>query len=704
MPVSLAHHASVLAVLLIGAVQTDAPAPPVAEVHPHRLEAHGDVRLDEYHWLRERENPAVIGYLEAENAYLEQVLAPVADLRQRLYDEIVARLDPTDASVPYLLNGYDYYERHVPGGDYALKCRRRAAPDAPEEVMLDGNALAAGHAFFSLRGPVVSADNRIAAYAVDTVGRRKYTVRFRDLDTGADLPDAIDDVTGNLVWAEGPHVLFYARQDPQTLRAFQIWRHTLGEDPARDAMVYQEDDPTFSVRVGKSKSRQYLLIVSSQTMSDEVRFLRADDPLGEWDVFQPRERGLEYAVDHAGDRFLVRTNWEAENFRLMAARPGSTGREHWQVIVPHRADVLLDGFEIFRRHLVLRERRDGLPRLRIVAGDGSGETEVPFDDPTYAVFTTDNHDEDAPVLRYAYTSLTTPQTIYDHDLETGERTLRKQERVLGGFDPGAYRSEYLHATAADGTRVPISLVYRADLFEPGSNPLLLYGYGSYGSSSYAAFSSPRLSLLDRGFVYAIAHVRGGQEMGRRWYDDGRLLRKQNTFTDFIACGRHLVEEGYADPDRLYCAGGSAGGLLVGAVLNLAPDLFDGAVAWVPFVDVVTTMLDDSIPLTTGEYDEWGDPHDPESYRYMLGYSPYDNVAAQPYPHLLVTTGLHDSQVQYWEPAKWVARLRARKTDDNRLLLQTNMEAGHGGASGRFKQHRETALAWAFLLDCAGLAR
>jgi len=494
--------------------------------------------------------------------------------------------------------------------------------------------------------------------------------------------------------------VFYTKQDPETLRSHRIYRHVLGADPAAAELVYEETDDTYSCSVSRTKSDRFLLIRSSHTLADEVRYLDADDPQGEFRVFLPRERGHEHRLDHLGDHFYLRTNDDAPNFRLVRVPLDRPGREHWEELVPHRADAYFQGFELFRDHLVISERRDGLVHLRIRPWNGDPEHELDFGEPAYRVGPRSNRELDTRLLRYSYSSMTTPDSVYDYDMETREKTLLKRDEILGDFDSADYRTERLNATAADGVQVPISLVYRVDRRRPGGNPLLLRAYGSYGSSSDASFRSTRLSLLDRGFVCAIAHVRGGQELGRGWYEDGKLLRKKNTFTDFIACAEHLVEAGYAAPDRVFAEGGSAGGLLMGAIVNMRPDLFHGVVANVPFVDVVTTMLDESIPLTTAEFDEWGNPKDPVYYEYMLSYSPYDQVTAQDYPHLLVTAGLHDSQVQYWEPAKWVARLRARKTDDHRLLLKTNMEAGHGGPSGRYRRYRETAFTYAFLLDLA----
>lgn len=688
---------AVLAAFSLGATAQGAPAPPAAAVRPHTLVQHGHERIDPYYWLNERENPEVIAYLEAENAYAKEAMAPTEALQNELYEEIVARIDPTDESVPTFEDGYWYYTRYVDGGDYPLYCRKATSLDAPEEVMLDGNAMAEGTSYFAISSTAVSSDQQMAAYGVDTVGRRKYTIHFKDLETGEVLPQSIADVSGNLVWAEGSRVLFYARQDPETLRSFQIWRHEVGGGTP-DALVFQEDDDTYSTYVTKSKSREYLMIQSEQTLATEYRVLKSDDPFGEWQVFEPRERGHEYGLDHVGGRFLIRTNWLATNFRLMQTT--EFGREHWRDVVAHRDDTLLEQFEGFDDFLVVRERRDGLQHL-VVMPRGGESYEIEFADPTYSTFFGQNPEADTSTLRYVYTSMTTPMTTYDFDMGSQDQQLMKQQKVLGGFDPANYESQYLWATARDGERVPISIVYRKDLLDRGQNPMLLYSYGSYGSSSWATFNATRLSLLDRGFVWATAHIRGGQELGRRWYEDGKLLEKKNTFTDFIDCARYLGDEDWCDAEKIYCYGGSAGGLLVGAVINMAPEVFDGAIARVPFVDVVTTMLDASIPLTSSEWDEWGDPREEEYYDYMLSYSPYDQIEAKDYPNLMVTAGLHDSQVQYFEPAKWVAKLRAMKTDDNLLLLYTNMEAGHGGASGRFARQKETARIWAFVLTLSG---
>jgi oligopeptidase B len=677
---------------------------PVARVDSTELVTQGQTRIDEYYWLREREDPEVLAYLEAENEYLADGMAHTEELQETLFQEIVGRIKEDDQSVPYRFRDYYYQARFEEGMEYPIHERRPGAIDAPAEVMVDVNQLAEGHEFFSasvgVRG--ISENQRILAFATDDVGRRKYTIRFLDLETGEYLEDVIPDVTPNLVWAADDETLFYTRQDPETLRWYQVYRHTLGTDPADDVLVYEEEDEEFSVSVGRTKSRDLLYITAYQTLSTEYRYLPAAEPEGDFLVILPREPDHEYSMDHFGDHFYFRTNDGAPNFRLVRAPMGSPERGSWEEIIPHRDDVLLEGFDIFSDHLVAEERRNGLVRLRVMPWSGGEEHYIEFDDPAWMAFTTANLEYDTPVLRFGYTSMTTPFSTYDYDMETRERTLLKRTEVVGDFDPANYRSERLWAPARDGREIPVSLVYRVGLERDGTAPLLLYAYGSYGSSMDATFSSARLSLLDRGFAFAIAHVRGGEELGRWWYEEGKLLNKKNTFTDFIDVADFLVAEGIADPGRLFAMGGSAGGLLMGAVINMRPDLWRGVVAAVPFVDVVTTMLDETIPLTTGEYDEWGNPNDPEYYEYMLSYSPYDNTVAGEYPNLLVTTGLHDSQVQYWEPAKWVARMRAVKTDGNRLYLHTNMDAGHGGASGRYRRHRETALEYAFMLDLAGI--
>ncbi len=695
---------SVLFVVVAGVVLLTSCAPtepvaPVVEKIPHELEAHGDVRIDDYYWLRERSNPEVLAYLEAENTYTAAVMAPTEELQAELFKELTNRIQPDDSTVPALFDGYYYCKRYEKDLEYPIHCRREGSLEAPEEIILDVNQVAEGHDFCSVRGVAVSPDTRLLAWAVDTVGRRKYTIRVTDLETGEALTDVIPEVTGNLVWANDNRTLFYARQDPETLRSYQIYRHRLGTQPSEDVLVYEETDPIFSVSVWKTRSERYIFIQSEQTLASEFRFLDADDPTGELRMIAPRERDVEYSVSHVGDRFIIRTNLDAENFRLMEAPVANPGRENWRELIPGRDDVFLQGVEVFSDFMVVTERRDGLRHLRIIPWDGGEEYEIEFDEPAYVTWVDENEEMETTTLRFGYSSLNTPESIYDLDLLTHERRLMKREQVRGGFDPVNYVVDRLWAPARDGVQVPISLVYRTGVALDGSNPLLLYAYGSYGSSMESWFKPAVVSLLDRGFVYAIAHVRGGQELGRLWYEDGKLLHKKNTFTDFIDCGQYLVEEGYTAPERLFAMGGSAGGLLMGAVSNMAPELFAGIIADVPWVDVVTTMLDEDIPLTTSEFDEWGDPNQREYYDYMLSYSPYDNVEAKAYPAMLVLTALEDSQVQYFEPAKWVAKLRAMKTGDNPLLLKTEMAAaGHGGVTGRFKRYHETALKYAFMLE------
>jgi oligopeptidase B len=669
---------------------------------PTRLEKNGHVRIDDYYWLRERDNPEVIAYLNAENQYAEKEMAQAQPSEDKLFEEIKARFKQTDMSVPYQRDGYFYYTRYEEGREYPIFARKRSSLDEREEIMLDTNILAEGHEFFAIGGLAVSSERDLLAYAVDTQGRRVYTTYFKNLTTAGMLPDVISEVSENLTWANDNRTLFYAKQDPTTLRAYQIYRHVLGSDPAKDQLVFEENDETFATYVFKTKSKKYLMIVSSHTLSQEYRYLETDNPTGTFSVFLPRERDHEYHLDHYQDRFLIRTNDHAKNFRLMATAVDKPSREHWHEIIPHRQDVFLGDFEIFKDYLVLEERKRGLNHLRVVPWSGSGEHYLEFDEPAYRVNLGTNLEFDTTLLRFEYTSMKTPLSVYDYNMVTRAKTLLKREEVLGGFDADHYVTERLYARAPDGTEIPLSIVYRKGSQRNGQNPLLLYGYGAYGLSIDPAFASPRLSLIDRGFVYAIAHIRGGQELGRQWYEDGKLLKKKNTFTDFIACAEYLIRERFTNPSKLFAMGRSAGGLLMGAITNMRPELFKGVVAEVPFVDVITTMLDPSIPLTTGEYDEWGDPNQQEYYDYMLSYSPYDNVEAKEYPNLLITGGLHDSQVQYWEPAKWAAKLRALKTDKNRCLLKTNMDAGHGGASGRFKRHHETAFSYAFLLDLAGI--
>lgn len=675
--------------------------PPIAKIIPHQLEKHGHIRTDNYYWLRDRENAEVIAYLEAENAYKEEKLAHTKELQNTLFEEMKGRIKKDDSSVPYEKDGYFYYTRYEKGKEYPIHCRKKGSLDNEEQITLDVNVLAEGKDYCAATGGAnVSPNHQYLLYGTDYVSRRIYTLYVKDLHTGELLEDVIPDVTGNAVWAADNRTIFYSKQDPETLRSYQVYRHTLGTDVAEDKLIFQEDDDTFRSYVYKTTSKKYIVIFSSSTLTNEAQVLEADNPQGDFRMFQSREREHEYSIDHAGKHFYIHTNWEAKNFRLMRATEAQTSKENWEEVIPHREDVLLEGLELFKDYLVLDERKGGLNHIRIIPNEGE-EHYLPFEEAAYMAGTGNNPNYDSEWLRFTYQSMTTPGSVFDYNMRTGEKILRKEQEVLGDFDKTNYRTERIFAASHDGTQVPISIVYHKNTAIDGKAPLLLYAYGSYGYSLDAYFSTSRLSLLDRGFVYAIAHIRGGEEMGRAWYENGRMLNKKNTFLDFIASGEHLVANGYCAPDQLYAMGGSAGGLLMGAIMNMKPELWAGVVAAVPFVDVVTTMLDDSIPLTTGEYDEWGNPNEKTYYEYILSYSPYDQVESKAYPPTLVTTGLHDSQVQYWEPAKWVAKLRDMKTDNNVLLLHTNMEAGHGGKSGRFEALKEVAMEYAFLLDLVG---
>lgn len=673
---------------------------PTAAKKATKLEKHGDVRIDNYYWLNDRENPEVISYLEAENAYNEAMTAHTENFQKDLFEEMKGRIKEDDSSVPYKLNGYWYIRRYEEGKGYPIYSRKKGSLDAPEEIMFDVNKMAEGHPYYRLTGISVSPDNKLAAFGVDTVSRRQYTIHIKNLETGEIYQEAIANTTGSATWAADNKTLFYANKDEQTLRSEKIYKHKLGDDVNNDQEIFHEEDETFVTFVYKTKSRKYIVIGSYSTLTSEYRILEADNPDGEFRVFQERVRGLEYGISHYDDHFYVLNNKDASiNFKLSKTPENKTQMEHWEDIIPHRPDVLLEDTDIFKNYLVLSERSNGLNKLRIIRWDGTEDYYLPFDNETYTANTTSNVDFDTDILRYSYNSMTTPASVIDFNMKTKEKEVKKEQEVLGGtFDKNNYISERLWATSRDGTKIPMSVVYRKGIKKDGTNPLLQYAYGSYGSTIDPYFSSVRLSLLDRGFIYVIAHVRGGEYLGRNWYDEGKLMDKKNTFTDFIDCSKYLIEQKYTSPEHLYASGGSAGGLLMGAIVNMNPELYNGVIAAVPFVDVVTTMLDDSIPLTTGEYDEWGNPNNKEYYEYMKSYSPYDNVEAKAYPNMLVTTGLHDSQVQYWEPAKWVAKLREMKTDNNILLLHTNMDAGHGGASGRFEALKEVAEEYAFLLD------
>lgn len=675
--------------------------PPQANSIPHSLSIHCETRIDPYFWLNQRENPAVLEYLQEENAYLESQLAHTKPLQEKIFQEITGRIKQEDQSVPYLENGYYYLTRFESGKEYPIYSRKKGSLDAEEEVLLNVNELASGHAYFSVGDKAVSPNNRFLAFGEDTLSRRIYTLRFKDLATGEFLPEQIPNTTGLAAWANDNSHVFYTAKDPQTLRGYKIMRHQLGSPIETDQEVYREEEETYDTFVYHSKSRKYLIILSSQTISQEYRILEADNPTGAFEVFHPRERGLEYSIEHFDDRFYIRTNLQARNFRLMVCPENSTNKSFWQEVVPHREDTLLEDLEVFKGFLALSERNQGITQIRIISFSGEDHY-ISFPEEVYMAYTSINMEFDRELLRLGYQSLTTPVTTFDYNMRTRELTLLKQEEVLGGFDKANYHAERLHAVARDGAKIPLSVVYRKGFRKDGTQPVLLYGYGSYGFSMEPYFSAARISLLDRGFAFAIAHVRGGEDLGRAWYEQGKLLHKKNTFYDFIDCAEYLLHHHYTSRNHLYAMGGSAGGLLIGAVVNMRPEIWKGVVAVVPFVDVVTTMLDQSIPLTTFEYDEWGDPRSKEYYDYMYSYSPYDNVEKKAYPAMLVITGLHDSQVQYWEPAKWVAKLRAYKTNDEPLLLFTNLDTGHSGASGRFERYRETALEYSYLLDLEGI--
>ena len=674
--------------------------PPKAKKIPKELIAHNDVRVDDYFWLNDRKNKEVIKYLNDENEYYDAMTSKYRDFESSLFEEMKARIKEDDESVPYKYNGYWYIVKYETGKDYPIYIRKKDTLENPDELLFDCNEMAKGHDYFKLVGLSVSPDNSMISFAIDLTGRRNYTLQVKNLVTGDIMLDAIKNTTGSSTWANDNKTLFYTKKDLKTLRSDKIYKHKLGTTSRKDTVVFHEEDDTFGVAVYKSKSRKYLVIACYSTLTNEYHVLNADTPDEPFKVFQERVRGLEYSISHYNNHFYIVTNLnDATNFKLMKTPETATQLANWTDVIPHRDNVLLEDIDIFKDFLVISERTNGLNLIRIKSWDNSEDYYLPFDNETYSAYTSTNVDFDTVMLRYGYNSMTTPSSTIDFNMVTKEKTVLKEQEVLGGkFDKNNYESERVWATADDGTKIPISMVYKKGMQHDSNNPTLLYAYGSYGHTVDPYFSSIRLSLLDRGFIYAIAHVRGGEYLGRNWYEDGKLLKKKNTFSDFIACSKFLINEKYTSSKHLYALGGSAGGLLIGAVINQAPELYNGVIAAVPFVDVVTTMLDDSIPLTTGEYDEWGNPNDKTYYEYMKSYSPYDNVKRQNYPHILVTTGLHDSQVQYWEPAKWVAKLRDYKTDSNKLLLKTNMKAGHGGASGRFEALKEDAEEYAFLLD------
>ncbi|WP_245738547.1 S9 family peptidase [Pedobacter rhizosphaerae] len=685
----------------------DAKAP-IADIIPHKRVIHGDTVTDNYYWMidyfkKGPDSTKVVDYLKAENTYLNTMMRGTDQFQADLFKEMKARIKEKDESVTVFKNGYFYYSRTEDGKQYFKYCRKKGSLSAAEEILLDVDDLAKGHAYYSATGFSISPDNNLLAFGVDKVSRRQYTIHIKNLETGEVYKDAVANTSGRAVWANDNKTIFYTANNPATLLSEKIKKHTLGADSHSDVVVYDEKDNTNYIGVGKSKNGRYILINSQGTLTSETRMIDADHPEAAFKVFTSRSKDVLYDVMPVDDKFLIVTNWNAKNFRLMECPLDQTARENWKEIIPHRKDVLLENAEEFQDYVVLSERKNGLTDLRVLKKDGS-DYYIKFDEPAYDAGVGANPEYKSKTLRYSYTSLTTPSSTYDYNLEKKDQKLMKQQEVVGGYDPKEYVTERLFATAKDGAKIPIALVYKKGFKKNGNSPLLLYGYGSYGANMDVYFSSVRLSLLDRGFVFAIANIRGGQELGRQWYEDGKLMKKKNTFTDFITCGEYLIDQKYTSKGHLYANGGSAGGLLMGAVINLAPDLWNGVIADVPFVDVVNTMLDESIPLTTNEFDEWGNPKQKAAYDYMKSYSPYENIEKKAYPNLLVTTGLHDSQVQYFEPAKWVAKLRTMKTDKNVLFLKTNMEFGHGGASGRFDYLKEEALGYAFLFALEGIKK
>lgn len=683
---------------------TNGLAAPHAQKKPFPMTIHNHTRIDDYYWLNNRENPEVIDYLNAENTYTEKVMAPIASQKESLFEEMKARIKEKDESVPYKDGSYFYYSKYVEGGEYPVYCRKHKTLDAPEEIMLDGNEMAKGKTYFQIGGFEVSDNEGILAYGEDTISRRNYTLKFKNLKTGQIYPEGIENTEGgSYAWAADNKTFFYVIRDQQTLLGNKVYRHVLGTDPKSDVLVFEEKNNQYYMGIGRMKSKKYIAIFSEQNgIATEYQLIKASQPNENPKTFLKRKNGLEYYIEHFENKFFIRTNLaNSYNYQLMEVEESMGGNpKNWKTKIPHRPDVYLEGLEIFKNHLVLQERKEGLIQLRIIHQKTNEEHFLDFGEPTYDAYIGTNSEFDTEILRFGYNSMTTPNSTYDYDMANKTKILKKEQEVLGGFDKTNYKTERIYAISRDGVKVPISIVYHKNTKLDGTSPLLQYAYGSYGASMDASFSSTRLSLLDRGFVYAICHIRGGQEMGRQWYEEGKMFKKINTFNDFVDCSKILIEKKYTSKDNLFAMGGSAGGLLMGAIINQAPELYKGVIAAVPFVDVVTTMLDESIPLTTGEFEEWGNPKNQKSYDYMLSYSPYDNVSKKKYPNMLVTTGLHDSQVQYWEPAKWVSKLRDYKTDNNILLLHTDMTSGHGGASGRFSALKNTALMYTFILDLA----
>ncbi len=699
--ISLAALIIIISLFLVAFGRRPAPTPPIADKIPKADTLFGIVRVDNYYWLRDRNDPKVLEYLKAENKYTDAMMKPAESLKKKLYKEMVSRIKETDLSVPVKWGDYFYYSRTEKGKQYRIYCRKKGNLKAKEEILLDVNELAKGKDFYQLGVYKVSPNHKLLAFAFDTTGGERYTLRIKDLDNGTLYPDIIDSVSTSFEWANDNNTFFYTTTD-SAWRPYRLYKHRLGDSVSNDLLVYQENDPTFSLDIGKSKSEAYLFLELGSETSSEVYFLNADNPDGKFKMIYPRQKDMEYYPYHHGDYFYIVTNDSAKNFKLMKAPISNPSKKNWEVVIPNRKDVKLDGVDLFKDYMVIYEREGGLKQMRIEKFATGEIRKVDFPEPVYTFWAGENPEYDTKTLRFNYTSLITPRSVYDYDMLTGERKLLKQQEVLGGYDPKQYRSEKLFAVASDSTLIPISMVYKKGVVRNGNTPLYLTGYGAYGISFDPYFSSSRLSLLDRGFIYAIAHIRGGGEMGRYWYDDGKLLKKKNTFTDFIAVAEYLINQRYTSPQKLVISGGSAGGLLIGAVVDMRPDLFKAAVLDVPFVDVLNTMLDPSIPLTVGEYDEWGNPHKKKYFDYIFSYSPYDNIKAQNYPNMLIFAGLNDTRVQYWEPAKFTAKLRALKTDDNLLLLKVNMEAGHGGASGRYDFLKEIAFEYAFILKVLGI--
>ena len=695
--------------------QSQFPAPPVAVQKDTVLTVNNHSRTDPYFWMRltdgqkeskvpDAQTNRLLDYLKAENAYTKTVMKSTETFQDKLYNEIIGRIKQTDESVPYFKNGYWYYHRFEGKQEYPVYCRKKGSLKASEEVLLDMNKLGGKYAFYNVGDLEVSPDNKLLAYSEDTVSRRVYTIKFKDLETGEILPDKIENTNGDGAWANDNKTFFYTSKDKVSLLPVKIWRHQLAAKPQTDVLVYSEPDPSYYIGVERSKSDKYIIIWNTSTLSSDYFLIRADKPEEKPVNFTPREKVHEYSISHYGDKFYIVTNWNAKNFRLMETPENATSKENWKEVLPNRDDVLLSSIEIFKDYLVVNERKNANTQLRIINQKTKQEHYLDFGEPAYVADIDINPEFDTNLLRYNYSSMTTPNSVYDYNMENRTKELKKQREVVGGHNPADYVTERIFVTSRDGKKIPLSLVYKKGFQKNGKAPFLLYAYGSYGINMDPYFSSTRLSLLNRGFAYAIAHIRGGEEMGRNWYDDGKMFNKKNTFNDYVDCAKYLITANYTSTDHLYAMGGSAGGLLMGAVSNMAPEIFNGIIAEVPFVDVVTTMLDESIPLTTNEFDEWGNPKKDDSYNYMLSYSPYDNVSAKNYPNMLVTTGLYDSQVQYWEPSKWVAKLRKMKTDNHLLLLNINMDAGHGGASGRFEEYREVALEYAFMLNLEGITK